>query len=289
MKELVIISGKGGTGKTIITASFLALNKKAVAADCDVDTPNLHLILNPVIKDEENYYGPKIAVLNKSKCIMCGKCMEEGICRFHAIEKGEMPVFNSFYCRGCRVCAYICPADAITLEERVCGKIYRGKTEYGEMVYGHLNPGQLGSGKMVVRIKNKMVEVAKGTMADLILVDSSAGMGCNVIASISGADFALIVTEPTLAGISDLKRIIELAEYFGIPFSVCINKCGINETNEKKIIDFCSSKGIRVAGKLPFDRKLTVKSNGEIPVIAEPESEFSKEVKKLWDEVVAGL
>jgi len=289
MKELVIISGKGGTGKTIITASFLALNKKALAADCDVDTPNLHLILNPVIKDEENYYGPKIAVLNKSKCIMCGKCMEEGLCRFHAIEKGEMPVFNSFYCRGCKVCAYICPAGAITLEERVCGKIYKGETEYGEMVYGHLNPGQLGSGKMVVRIKNKIVEIAKGSMADLILVDSSAGMGCNVIASISGADFALIVTEPTLAGISDLKRIIELAEYFGIPFSVCINKCGINETNEKKIADFCQSKDIKLSGKLPFARDIALKKNGEIPVVVDPENEFSKEVKKLWDEVVVSL
>ncbi len=289
MKELVIISGKGGTGKTLITASFLALNKKALAADCDVDTPNLHLLLNPVIRDEENYYGPKIAVLNKSKCVMCGKCMEDGLCRFHAIEKGEVPVFNSFYCRGCKVCAYICPAGAITLEERVCGKIYEGETEYGKMVYGHLNPGQLGSGKMVVRIKNKIAELARDNMADLILVDSSAGMGCNVIASISGADFALIVTEPTLAGISDLKRIIELAEYFGIPFSVCINKCGINETNEKKIADFCQSKDIKLSGKLPFARDIALKKNGEIPVVVDPENEFSKEVKKLWDEIVVSL
>ena len=285
MKEMVIISGKGGTGKTLITASFLALREKAIAADCDVDTPNLHLLVNPLITEEDKYYGPKVAVLNKSKCTVCGKCMEEGLCRFNAIKKGDYPIFNSLYCRGCKVCIHICPEDAITLEERVCGKIYTGEGKEGLLVYGQLNPGQLGSGKMVVQIKNKAIEIARNTGKDLILIDGAAGLGCTVISSLSHADCALLVTEPTLSAISDLMRIVELVEYFQIPCAVCINKAGTNEKNERKIASFCNEKGIKLAGKIPFDRDFAMRNNGEIPVITNPESILSQEIKNLWDSI----
>ena len=285
MKEMVIISGKGGTGKTLITASFLALIEKALAADCDVDTPNLHLLLNPVITEEDKYYGPKIAVLNKSKCTACGKCMEEGICRFNAIKKGDMPIFNSFYCRGCKVCIYLCPENAITLEERVCGKIYTGEGKDRVLVYGQLNPGHLGSGKMVVQIRNKAIEIARATGKELILIDGAAGLGCTVISSLSHADCALLVTEPTLSAISDLARIAELVEYFQIPCAVCINKAGTNEKNERKIEGFCSEKGFKLAGKVPFDREFAIRNSGEIPVITNPDGILSKEIKNLWNSI----
>lgn len=285
MKELVIISGKGGTGKTLLTASFSVLEKDSVIADCDVDTPNLHLLLKPDIISEEYYYGPKVAVLNKSKCIMCGKCMEKNLCRFHAIEEGEMPVFNSFYCRGCKVCTIVCPTCAITLEERRAGKIYKGHIEHMPVIYGQLLPGFLGSGKMVVQIKNMAKNIALKEDKDLVIIDSSAGLGCNVISSLSNADFALIVTEPTLSGISDLIRILDVTDYFQIPVSVCINKCGINRENEKKIVDYCNEQGIKVSGKLSFDRELAMNNKGEIPLISSPESKLSKEIINLWHEV----
>ncbi len=285
MKELVIISGKGGTGKTLITASFSVLKKDSVIADCDVDTPNLHLLLKPDIISEEDYYGPKVAVLNKSKCIKCGKCMEKNLCRFHAIEAGEMPVFNSFYCRGCKVCTIVCPTGAITLEERKAGKIYRGHVGHMPVIYGQLLPGYLGSGKMVVQIKNMAKNVALKENKDLVMIDSSAGLGCNVIAALSNADMALLVTEPTMSGISDLIRILEVIDYFQIPVSVCINKCGINRENEKKIVDYCNEQGIRVSGKLSFDRELALNNKGEIPLISSPESNLSEEIRNLWHEV----
>jgi MinD superfamily P-loop ATPase len=285
MKELVIISGKGGTGKTLITASFSILKKDSVMADCDVDTPNLHLLLKPHIMSEEDYYGPKVAVLNKSKCIMCGKCMEKNLCRFHAIGKGEMPVFNSFYCRGCKVCTIVCPAGAITLEERRSGKIYKGYVEDMPVIYGQLSPGYLGSGKMVVQIKNIARNVALKEGKELIIIDSSAGLGCNVISALSNSDVALIVTEPTLSGISDLIRILDVTDYFQIPVSVCINKCGINRENEKKIADYCNEEGIKISGKLSFDMELAMNNKGQIPLISSPESNLSKELINLWHEV----
>ena len=285
MKELVIISGKGGTGKTLITASFSVLKKDSVIADCDVDTPNLHLLLKPDIISEEDYFGPKVAVLNKSKCIKCGKCMEKSLCRFHAIEGGEMPVFNSFYCRGCKVCTIVCPTDAITLEERKAGKIYRGHVEHMPVIYGQLLPGYLGSGKMVVQIKNMAKNVALKENKDLVMIDGSAGLGCNVIAALSNADMALLITEPTMSGISDLIRILEVTDYFQIPVSVCINKCGINRENEKKIVDYCNEQGIRVSGKLSFDRELAVNNKGEIPLISSPESNLSEDIRNLWHEI----
>ena len=287
MKELVIISGKGGTGKTLISASFISLMKDAIGADCDVDTPNLHLLLKPSVISEEKYYGPKVALLNKSKCTLCGKCMEEDLCRFHAIGKGEFPVFNSFYCRGCGVCIVICPEKAIDLVEREAGKIYTGKTEKNFIVYGQLEPAQLGSGKMVVQIKNKARNMALEKGLELVIIDSSAGLGCTVIASLSNCNCALIVTEPTLSAISDLLRIIELTEYFNIPSFICINKCGINQVNEKKIIDFAREKEIKIIEKIPFYKDFAINNTGEIPVISCPESELSQKIINTWKKVLS--
>jgi len=288
MKELVIISGKGGTGKTLVASSFLSLYAKSVGADCDVDTPNLHLFMKPEINEEEHYYGPGIAVLNKSKCIACGKCMEN-LCRFHAIKNGNLPSFNPYYCRGCGLCGYICPADAISMEERICGQIYSGKSHDNMIVYGRLKPGHLGSGKMVVQVKNKAGNMAIKKGYNILITDASAGIGCKVIASLSGASMALIVTEPTLSAISDMIRTIELTEYFKIPVSVCINKCGVNYGNEKKIADYCSEKSIDLLQKLPMDENFYINKKGEIPVISSPESELSVKLNLLWKEIMERL
>lgn len=258
-----MISGKGGTGKTSITASLAALFKNAVMADCDVDAADLYLVLTPQNLNKFEFKGNQTADINPDKCIQCGKC--EDICRFSAIK--DLAV-NSAFCEGCRVCKYICPQDAITMKDNVSGHWYRAKTDYGPMVYAKLGIAEENSGKLVAEVKKTARQIAKEENLDYIIIDGPPGIGCPVISSLSGVDMAIVVTEPTVAGKHDLKRLLELSENFNVPIKVIINKYDIALDQCQEIEDFCINRGIEVLGKIPFDEDIVYAiANTTPPVI----------------------
>ncbi|NLE03544.1 MAG: 4Fe-4S binding protein, partial [Crenarchaeota archaeon] len=218
MKQITIISGKGGTGKTSITASLAVLAKNVIVADCDVDAPDLHMLLHPQILETQEFHGSKLAIIDENKCNKCGICLEK--CKFDAIT----PNFKvkAISCEGCNVCVISCPVNAITLVDRVSGNAHISKTTYGFMAHALLNPGESNSGKLVTIVRQNAKKIAEQKNYNLILIDGSPGVGCPVIASISGVDAALVVTEPTLSGIHDLERILALLNHFKIKPFVCI-------------------------------------------------------------------
>jgi len=280
MKQLTVLSGKGGTGKTIITASFAVLAKNAVIADCDVDAPDLHLLLHPKVIKTQEFKGSKLAVIDKVKCIECGLCREK--CRFDAIT--ENFEIDPIACEGCGVCTVICPENAITLIERISGHAYISKTKHGFMVHAMLNPAEANSGKLVTLVRQNAKIVADKEHSDLIIIDGPPGIGCPVIASVTGVDAGLIVTEPTMSGIHDLKRVLRLLDHFHISSLVCINKHDINRKNSEKIVNFCEKNDVKVAGEIPFNPVVTeAMVNGKAVVEYSPESTVSHEIKRLWE------
>jgi MinD superfamily P-loop ATPase len=231
MREITVISGKGGTGKTSITAAFATLAKNSVFADCDVDAADLHLILKPKIKKTMNFHGLKIASIDKSLCIDCKKCYAS--CHFNAIDEKINLIKES--CEGCGVCAYVCPVNAIKMVDRDSGFAYISETRFGPMAHAVLNTAEEASGKLVTVVRNNAKILAEDKQKDLIIIDGPPGIGCPVISSITGVDLVLIITEPTLSAIHDLERILGVANQFQIPAVVCINKSTINEANTSKI------------------------------------------------------
>jgi len=281
MKQIVVISGKGGTGKTTIVASLAALAKNAVVADCDVDAPDLYLILKPEIRETIEFKGSKVAVKDDSKCINCGKCKE--VCRFDAINKNFE--IDTISCEGCGACVFICPVNVLKLQEKISGYSYISKTKYGQMSHAKLNAGEEASGKLVTVVKQNAKKIAEKENKNLILIDGSPGIGCPVIASLSGADIALIVTEPTMSGIHDLKRILSVAEHFNVTPVVCINKYDINLGNSNKIMDFCRDVGIEVVGKIPFNLVVTGAMVAGRSVVEFSDDEVSDEIKSMWNKI----
>ena len=277
MKQIAIASGKGGTGKTSLTASFASLSD-AILADCDVDAPNLHLILKPQIKEKIIYEGMEVAKINE-KCIKCGKCEEP--CRFEAIENFEVIEEK---CEGCGVCWLVCPANAIEMEKRVSGYIYTGNTRFGYFVYGLLMPGEESSGKLISQVRKKAEEMAKKNDKALIMIDAPPGIVCPVIASIGNTDLVVIVTEPTMAAIHDMKRVLGVAEHFRIRAVVVINKYNINEEMARKIEEFCSKEGIKVIGKIPFNKKF-VEAMIKGKSIVEYDKEIADIIKEIWEKI----
>jgi MinD superfamily P-loop ATPase len=262
MKQLTIISGKGGTGKTTLTAAFA------------------HLILRPTIIREEPCYGGQLPVIDKGRCTQCGLCEEK--CRFRAIQKLEMDFIS---CEGCGVCAYVCPEKAIIMQERLSGQWFISETREGPMVHARLDIAQANSGKLVSMVRQQAKELAERENMDLILIDGPPGIGCPVIASISGADLVLAVTEPTLSGIHDLKRVVEVAEHFNIPSLVCINKFNINLVNTLRIEDYCEENGIALVGRIPFDPSVTQAMISSLSVVEYPCGKVTEEVKEIWEKV----
>jgi len=278
MYKITILSGKGGTGKTSITASLAALSEKAVLADCDVDASNLHLLLRPKIKETIEFKGLKLAVINPNKCTRCGLCEEN--CRFNAIH-GFM--VDPVHCEGCGVCVKICPVGAVDFVERICGHAYISDTKYGPMSHARLKPGMENSGKLVTLVRQNAKRLAEEEGLEQILVDGPPGIGCPVIASLTDTDKGLVVIEPTLSGIHDLKRALGLLDHFKIEPSVCVNKHDLNSENTAVIQEFCVQEGIEFFGCIPFDLNVTKAMVAGLPVVEyEPDSPSSIAIKEIW-------
>ncbi len=283
MKQICVISGKGGTGKTTITASFAALAEDVVIADCDVDAADLHLLLKPRIKEKQGFRGSKVAVIDEDKCTMCGICEEN--CRFDAITDFRI---NPIFCEGCGVCVVSCDEKAITLEEKVSGYVFISDTKYGPLSHARLNAAEESSGKLITLVRNNAVELAK--RSKMVLIDGPPGIGCPVIASISGIDLALIVTEPTQSGLHDLKRVLSVVRHFGVKPLVCINKYDLNTENTEKIERFCAENKIEVVGRISFDPVVTEAMVFGKPVVEySPKSKVSEEIKEVWNKKVKVL
>lgn len=258
MKEIVVISGKGGTGKTSITASFAYLGgKDIVVADCDVDAADMHLLMKPDFAKPENFYSGEIAIINHDICTACGECAD--VCRFDAI-----PVINNQYivqpldCEGCGYCARICPVEAIKMEVQNVGRWYISNTRVGNiLVHAKLGIGAENSGKLVAKVKNEAKQIAKENNKDFIIVDGSPGIGCPVVSSLSGANFVVLVTEPTISGLHDLKRVYELVKKFNIKAGCIINKSDINPKVSVEIEEFLKKENIIHFSNLPYDVAFT--------------------------------
>ena len=282
LKQITVISGKGGTGKTTLVASFAALAENKVIADCDVDAPDLHLLLHPEIIKKEEFKCLKVAVMDKTLCSECGTCEET--CRFNAIALTEESSYavNPARCEGCGACVFTCPQDALTLKERVSGYSFISKTNYGTMAHAQLNIAEEASGKLVTVVRNNAQQVAEKESCELILIDGAPGIGCPVIASLAGVDLALIVTEPTMSGLHDLERILDVTRHFGIGSVVCINKYDINEENSRRITEFCRQRGVEMVGNIPYDSVVTEAMVAGMPVVEFSEGVVSNAIRDVW-------
>jgi MinD superfamily P-loop ATPase len=252
INEIVVISGKGGTGKTTLTSSLVPYFQDVLVADCDVDAPDLHILFDREIKEETDFVGLKKAFLDREKCIDCKICYES--CKFDAIS--ESIEISSTKCEGCGVCAYVCPVSAISMEDAVVGKVFISETAYGEMVHARLIPGEETSGKLVTEVRKRAKKIAIEKGKKHILVDGSPGLACNVISSITGAKKVIIVVEPTFSGLHDLKRVYQLTKNFRLPVYVVVNKYDISEEKTNDIEAYCNENGIELALKIPFDKRM---------------------------------
>ncbi|MCW4022650.1 MAG: 4Fe-4S binding protein [archaeon] len=281
-KEITILSGKGGTGKTSVTACLAVLTKNAVVTDCDVDAPDLHMLLNPQVLEKQEFKASRVAIIDSDTCVQCKKCEEH--CRFGAITN---QIVDPIFCEGCGVCVYVCPVAAIKLEKRVSGQAFISKTKYGLMSHALLNPGEENSGKLVALVRKNAKKIAETNKCKLIINDGPPGIGCPVIASVGGTNVGLIVVEPTLSGIHDMKRALDLLGHFKIPALVCVNKYDLNEQNTSDIIEFCKANNVDVAGKIVFNSVVTEAMVAGMPVIEyAPDCEVSKQIKNLHKNIM---
>ncbi|MFW6117487.1 MAG: P-loop NTPase [Thermoproteota archaeon] len=282
MKQLTILSGKGGTGKTTVTASLASLAERAVIADCDVDAPDLHMLLHPQVMETQEFKGSKLAIIDEEKCTECGLCREK--CRFDAITEDFR--VDPISCEGCGVCALICPMTAVTLKDRIVGHAYVSNTEYGFMSHALLKAGEANSGKLVDLVRENARNLAKKGKKDWVIVDGPPGTGCPVIASVTGVDAGLVVAEPTMAGIHDLERALQLLGHFNVPPLACVNMCDINQDNTDKIVDFCGQNNIKVVGKIPYNPVVTeAMVNGRSVMEYAPDSDVAQEIREMWEKI----
>lgn len=284
MKELIILSGKGGTGKTSITSAFASLAKDMLLCDADVDAADLHLILNPDFKRSYDFTGGHEAVINPEKCTQCGRCIE--LCRFEAVK--DSFEIDPIACEGCGVCVDLCPEEAIDFPRTLCGQWYISDTRMGPMVHARLGIAQENSGKLVSLIRAEAKKLAARENLDLILTDGPPGIGCPVIASMGQANAVLIVAEPTVSGFHDMERVAELARHFNIPTMVCINKYDLNLEQTQKIEAHARENNIAVVGRISFDPAFT-EAMIQAKTIFEynPDSQAATETRQVWDTIVS--
>ncbi len=284
MRELVILSGKGGTGKTSITAAFASFSDNMMLCDADVDAADLHLLMAPDIKQKNDFQGGNEAIINPDKCTQCGLCIE--LCRFEAINK----VFevDPIECEGCGVCYDLCPEQAIDFPVKTCGEWYISDTRFGPMVHARLGIAEENSGRLVALVRQEAKKIVQNKNIDLILTDGPPGIGCPVIASIGQANAILIVTEPTVSGIHDLERVGQLAAHFKIPAMVCVNKFDLNLEQTSAIEELAKEKNMAFVGKIPFDKNFTESMiQGKNIIETDDNSQASIAVRKIWENVMA--
>ncbi len=280
MKEIVVLSGKGGTGKTTFLGAmaFLATNK--VLADCDVDAADLHLLLAPEPRQENEFRSGVKARVDSTLCSACGSCEE--LCQFDAIEMNGEAQINSLSCEGCGVCAHFCPENAIILDENHCGTWFVSDTDYGPLVHAQLFAGEENSGKLVAFVKRKARQLAEENGAELILVDGAPGIGCPVIASLSNTDAILAVTEPTQSGLHDLERVLDLAVHFKIQSFVSINKWDLNPPMADEIEACCRKRDVIVLGRVPFDPAVVSSQLNGVPLVKDNDGIAAMAIREIW-------
>ncbi|MDP8275197.1 MAG: ATP-binding protein, partial [Candidatus Euphemobacter frigidus] len=291
-RELVVISGKGGTGKTSLTASFAALAGESVISDCDVDAADLHLILSPKIGERGFFSGGVVARIDQTRCVGCARCFEE--CRFHAIEKLEEDSGSASYridpiaCEGCGVCALVCPVEAVITEPAINGEWFVSRTRFGQpMTHAKLGIAEENSGRLVTVIREKAVDLASVESWERVIIDGSPGTGCPVIASLTGTAYALVVTEPTVSGVHDLRRILDLTRHFGVPAGVVINKCDLNREMAEEIISVAGEFQADIIGEIPYDRVVTDAQMEGLSVVEYSDGEVTVAIKKIWEKISA--
>ena len=283
MRELIVISGKGGTGKTSLAAAFASLAENRVLCDADVDAADLHLLMDPDIKKRSDFQGGSVAVINPEKCTQCGLCRD--LCRFDAIS--ENFEVDHIDCEGCGVCVDLCPEQAIDFPVKTCGEWFISETRFGPMVHARLGIAEENSGKLVTLVRQEAKKLAKKKNLNLIITDGPPGIGCPVIASIGGASALLIVAEPTVSGIHDMGRVAQLAAYFKVPAMLCVNKFDLNLDQTQAIEDLAKKKKMNVLGEIPFD-PIFIESMIQGQTIFEhnKESETSSTVKQIWNKII---
>src|SRR3989339_665100 len=284
MKQIVVISGKGGTGKTVITASLAALARNKVMVDCDVDAADLHLLLRATIRERHEFRSGKTALIDRELCTRCGKCRD--ICRFNAITPDY--TVESFSCEGCALCSYICPVKAIRMEENLAGEWFISETRHGPFVHAKLGIAEENSGKLVAKVRQAARDLAKQYNLDYIIIDGPPGIGCPVIASLTGVDQALIVTEPTLSGLHDAKRVIDVARHFNVSVSLVINKYDLNPEMTGQIENYCKEERIPVIGKIAFDKAVVEAMVAGKTIVEYSDSAIKSELIKIWEQLKEG-
>ncbi len=296
MKQLVILSGKGGTGKTTVTAALAHLASQElflVLADADVDAANLELVLAPVKREAHDFVSGKRAVIDLESCTGCGIC--ETVCRFDAVQPASRMSAPSLYqidplsCEGCGSCYYQCPDEAVRMVEQVAGRWFRSDSGFGPLFHAHLFAGQENSGKLVTLVKQQGRRRVSETDAQLFLVDGPPGIGCPVIAAIAGADLVLMVAEPTVAGVHGLERALGTAHHFGVPAVVIINKADLNESRSEAVAEFCAQSGIELLGRIPYDTVVTEAMVQGRPVTAYTDGAVSVALRDIWERIKGRL
>jgi MinD superfamily P-loop ATPase len=288
MHELVVISGKGGTGKTSLAASFAVLADRPVIADCDVDAADLHLVLSPRIKERYDFYSGHEAVIRQDDCNGCGACLAH--CRFGAVKMngrsagGAAFTIDPVSCEGCAVCVRFCPERAIDFPERLCGEWMISETRCGPMVHARLDVAAENSGKLVSVVRREARRIAEVENHALIIVDGPPGIGCPVIASVTGATLVLVVTEPTVSGEHDLERVLSLTRHFSIPTAICVNKWDLNPEMADRIEDKARRAGARIAGRVRYDPSVTL-AQMQARAVVETQATSVGDVRHVWNQL----